>query len=178
MATPNFWDMLGYTNNALIFQEAFSSASNVFVTDNPPYTRENFLKLFPKFLIGDVGLCVEENYLPNYVFNMFMHMADKALKYKRYGSQWEYFMGLYIAHFATLYFQATQGDAGSSAALASAAPSGVATSKSVDGLSISYDLLGVSDDLAGYGTWKLTAFGQQLATLTKMYGAAGMWVNG
>ena len=51
-------------------------------------------------------------------------------------------------------------------------------SKSVDGLSISYDLLGITDDLQGYGTWKLTAYGQQLVTLTKIYGHAGMWVNG
>ena len=46
------------------------------------------------------------------------------------------------------------------------------------GLSISYDLLGITDDLQGYGTWKLTAYGQQLVTLTKIYGHAGMWVNG
>ena len=87
-------------------------------------------------------------------------------------------MGLYIAHMSVLYLKANQGDPTSLGAIQSSVPSGVATSKSVDGLSISYDLLGTTDDFAGYGTWKLTTYGQQLITLTKMYGNSGMWVNG
>ena len=87
-------------------------------------------------------------------------------------------MCLYIAHNLTLYLRTQAGDASAANALQGALPTGVATSKSVDGLSISIDLLGVSDDLHGYGTWKTTTYGQQLATLTKAYGHAGMWVNG
>ena len=87
-------------------------------------------------------------------------------------------MCLFIAHYCILYLQTQKGDANSLAALQGSMPSGIATSKSVDGLSISYDLQGVAEDLAGYGTWKYTIYGQQLATLTKPYGGAGMWVNG
>lgn len=70
-----------------------------------------------------------------------------------------------------------QGEPGAQAALQGSVPRGIATSKSVDGLSISYDMMEVTNDLAGYGTYKLTIYGQQLATLTKNYGHAGMWVN-
>ena len=116
--------------------------------------------------------------IPVAFFNLILSMANKSIKYDRYYDSWKYLMCLYIAHFCVLYLQTQKGDADSQKALQGALPTGVATSKSVDGLSISYDLLGISDDLNGYGTWKYTAYGQQLATLTKMYGIAGMWVNG
>lgn len=169
----DFWSMLGYTNNALIMMEAFGGSSPIMKGDNPPYTLEMFKSTFPVFLIGN-----EEGQIPEAVFNLFASMADAAIKQKRYKSQWEYLMGLFIAHHLALYLKTQDGEPGAAAALRGSLPSGVATSKSVDGLSISYDLLGVADDLAGYGTWKLTSYGQQLATLTRIYGHSGLWVNG
>ena len=72
-----------------------------------------------------------------------------------------------------------QGDPSAENALKGSIPAGIASSKSVDGLSISYEFMGLQEDFAGYGTWKLTTYGQQLITLTKAYGhAGGMWVNG
>lgn len=165
--------MLGYTNNAYMMMEAFRSSSNVVLTDNPEYTLCMFRKTFPIIPVGE-----GEQEVPEAVFNLFKAMADKAIKKDRYFSAWEYLMGLYIAHMSILYLKANQGDPSSLAAIQSSVPSGVATSKSVDGLSISYDLLGTAEDFAGYGTWKLTTYGQQLITLTKMYGHSGMWVNG
>lgn len=173
----NFWNMLGYTNNAKIMMEAFESPSNVILTDNPEFTLVDFTSVFPVFKITDDIIDGEIN-IPVVFFNLILSMANKSIKYDRYYDSWKYLMCLYIAHFCVLYLQTQKGDADSQKALQGALPTGVATSKSVDGLSISYDLLGISDDLNGYGTWKYTAYGQQLATLTKMYGIAGMWVNG
>lgn len=175
MAYVDFWSMLGYTNNAWMMMEAFGGSSNVILTDNPEYTQAMFLAMFPVF-----KLVTEEDPtgIPVPVFNLFKAMADKTIKYDRYKGQWEYLMGLYIAHYLTLYLQTQSGTPGAQAALQGALPRGVAQSKSVDGLSISYDFMDMANDLAGYGTYKLTAYGQQLATLTKIYGHAGMWVNG
>lgn len=173
MARFDFWTMLGYTNNAYMFMDAFGGASNVILTDNPPYTLDNFKTIFPMFPIGDA-----EGDIPLPVFNLFLAMANKAIKKKRYGTSWEYIMGLYIAHYLTLYLQTQNGVPGAQGVLQSSLPSGVAQSKSVDGLSISYDLLGMSEEFAGYGTYKNTIYGQQLITLTRYYGGAGMWVNG
>ena len=174
MAYIDFWSMLGYTNNAQIMMEVFGNPSNIILTDNPEYTQEMFSSVFKVFVISDE----EKDGIPTYVFKLFKSMADKAIKYDRYKSHWEYLMGLFIAHNLSLFLQTQNGDPSALAALQSSKPSGVATSKSVDGLSISYDLLGVSEDLAGYGSWKLTVYGQQLATLTKIYGHSGMWLNG
>lgn len=173
MAYIDLVSMLGYSNNATMMMETFRGSSNVIITDNPEYTCCDFKNVFPLFVIGE---SVDE--IPVEVFNLFKAMADKAIKYDRYKTSWKYCMGLYIAHNLTLYLKASQGDPGTQAVLASSLPVGIASSKSVDGLSISYDFMGAAEDYAGYGTWKLTTYGQQLITMTKMYRGAGMWVNG
>lgn len=179
MANINIWGMLGYNNNATMLMEAFKGASNVILTDNPPFTKDDFLGYFPIFPIGVDNKDADGNYIPEELFNLFFVMADKSIKYDRYKSNWKYMMCLYIAHMMTMYMQMINNpeDVSVANALRGALPTGVATSKSVDGLSISYDLLG-TDDMAGYGTWKLTKYGQMLITLTKIYGKPGMWVNG
>lgn len=174
MGYLNYWNLLGYSNNALMMMEAFNTPSSIILTDNPEFTLDDFNTIFPVFKISDT----EEDSIPVPVFNLFYVMADKAIKYDRYKSHWKYLMCLFIAHHLTLYLQTQQGDPGAQAALQHSVPSGVATSKSVDSLSVSYDLQGVAEDLAGYGTWKYTIYGQQLATLTKIYGHSGMWING
>ena len=169
-------ELLGYVNNADINLVDFKSASNIYVSDNPEYTVDDFKKFFPLFVI-DMSPD-SPGYIPKEVFNLFKDMADASIKEKRYCSSWKYFMSLYIAHMLTLYLKTSQGDPTAQNALASSINSGIAISKSVDGLSITYDMLGMAEDLKGYGTWKLTIYGQQLATLTRMYSLGGMWVNG
>lgn len=173
MSNITIQNILGDSNNAYMMMELFRNASNVILTDNPEFTLSDFTSVFPIFVIAD---STDES-IPIEVFNLFYNMANSSLKYDRYKSVWKYCMCLYIAHYLTLYLQTQNGDAGSQEALAGALPRGVASSKSVDGLSISYDFMGAAEDLAGYGTWKYTIYGQQLATITKGYGSAGMWVN-
>ena len=170
MAEITIQNILGDSNNAYEMMEVFRSASNVILTDNPEFTIDDFDNIFPVFNV--------KNDIATEVYNLFYNMANKSLKYDRYKGSWKYFMCLYIAHFLTLYLQTQNGDPSSQAALAGAMPRGVASSKSVDGLSISYDFMDAASDLSGYGTWKYTIYGQQLATLTKLYGHGGMWVNG
>ena len=177
MPIPDLWQMLGYQNNATMFMEAFNGVSNTILTDNPQFTKDDFTSIFHVFPISDT-FDPENPSIPTPFFELVLVMADKAIKYDRYKGQWKYLMCLYLAHYFTLFLQTQKGDADAQSALQGALPTGVATSKSVDGLSISYDLMGMTDDLQGYGTWKLTAYGQQLVTLTKIYGHAGMWVNG
>lgn len=163
-----FWRAVGGTNNGRELSQIFCGVPNVYLTDNPDFTKADFLETFPVF---------ESSEIPDGVFDMFLSMANASIKEKRYKSQWKYLMCLYIAHFVTLYLQTQTGNPEAADAVAAAMPRGVAVSKSVDGLSISYDFQDTAD-LAGYGTWTLTTYGRQLATLTKAYGAAGMWVNG
>lgn len=174
----DFWKMLGVTYNAKIFMEAFGGASNVILTGNPPFEKSDFVEIFSVFPIGESNKDENGSFIPDEAFNLFIAMANAAIKYDRYKTSWKYFMCLYIAHYCTLFLQMITNplDLSASQALKGAMPKGIATSKSVDGLSISYELI-QSDALQDYGTWGLTAYGQQLATLTKIYGHGGMWVN-
>ena len=173
MANIDLVSMLGYTNNAYIMVEAFRSSANVILTDNPEYTKEMFLESFPVF-----SASFDDDTIPEYVFNLFVGMAQASIKKDRYNSAWEFLMGLYIAHNLVLYMRTQQGDPSAANALKGSLPVGIASSKSVDGLSISYEFMGLQEDFNGYGTWKLTTYGQQLITMTKYFGRAGMWING
>ena len=173
MANIDLVSMLGYTNNAYIMVEAFRSSANVILTDNPEYTKEMFLESFPVF-----SASFDDDTIPEYVFNLFVGMAQASIKKDRYNSAWEFLMGLYIAHNLVLYMRTQQGDPSAANALKGSLPVGIASSKSVDGLSISYEFMGLQEDFNGYGTWKLTTYGQQLITMTKNFGRAGMWING
>lgn len=174
MANMTIQNILGDSNNAYIMMEVFRSASNVILSDNPEFTLCDFTSIFPVFIISD---SIQDS-IPIEVYNLFYNMANASIKYKRYYNSWKYCMCLYIAHYLTLYLQTQNGDPGAQSALAGAIPKGIASSKSVDGLSISYEFMGAAEDLEGYGTWKYTIYGQQLATITKMYGHGGVWVNG
>lgn len=165
----DFQNMLGYTNNALIFNEVFNSSSNIFITDNPSFDlAEDFYPIYPQF----------KDLIPNAVAKMFYTVADASLKEARFHEVWKFMMCLYIAHLSTLYLQTFNNDPTASSVLQQALPRGAASSKSVDGLSISYEFFDSSSDLHGYSTFKYTIYGQQLATYCKMYGHGGMWVNG
>ena len=173
MANIDLVSMLGYTNNAYVMVEAFRSSANVILTDNPEYTKEMFLESFPVF-----SASFDDDTIPEYVFNLFVGMAQASIKKDRYNSAWEFLMGLYVAHNLVLYMRTQQGDPSAANALKGSLPVGIASSKSVDGLSISYEFMGLQEDFNGYGTWKLTTYGQQLITMTKNFGRAGMWING
>lgn len=176
----DFYNMLGSNFNALMFMESPAGVSNIVLTDNPPFTKEDFMGVFPNFPVGSENADEQGNYIPNEAFTLFLLMANKAIKYDRFKSQWKYMMCLYVAHMMVLYMQMIQNPNDDSMAnvLRNALPTGISTSKSVDGLSISYDLMGLENDFSGYGTWKLTKYGQQLITLSRIYGKPGMWVNG
>lgn len=174
MANMTIQNILGDSNNAYIMMEVFRSASNVILSDNPEFTLCDFNSVFPNFIISD---SVKDS-IPLEVYNLFYNMANASIKYKRYYNSWKYCMCLYIAHYITLFLQTQNGDPGAQSVLAGAIPKGIASSKSVDGLSISYEFMGAAEDLEGYGTWKYTIYGQQLATITKMYGHGGVWANG
>lgn len=174
MAYLDLYAMLGINTTATMCMIDIFKSGCIITTDNPSYTLQDFKGVFPVFPIGS-----NEGDIPEEVFNLFLGMANGAIKYDRYKSSWKLLMGLYIAHFLTLYLRTQSGDTGASTALSGALPTGLVSSKSVDGLSLSYDFTWANDqDFTGYGTWKQTEYGQQLITLTKPFGHVGMWING
>ena len=155
--------MYGEVNSSQII----ANASNIRTGENPSYTVGDFLAVYPQF----VGLIDES------ILQMYIDFATACIKKARYHSSWKICMGFFVAHFASMYMQGTA-DAGSSASqvLAAAQAKGLNTSETVGDVSVSIDYSSIGEDLNGWAQWKLTIYGQQLASIAKMMGRAGMAV--
>jgi hypothetical protein len=154
-------------------QSIVSNASNLRTGDNPPYTVDNFVSAYPQFGPDGSG-----NYLvPQPVLQAFITLADASIKEARYHDAWQLCMGLFVAHFAALWLEGTA-QAGSPAAqvLEAAKARGLRTSESVGEVSAGYDFSAIVQDLDGWAAWKLTIYGQQLATIARLVGKGGMVV--
>lgn len=144
-----------------------AQAGNIKIRENPLYTLDDFLTFYPQF----AGL------LPDVVLNNFLELGQACVSKQRFGKMWQLAIGLFIAHFCTLYLQ-NVAEPGTEAAdvLNAAQAAGVVTSESADGVSYSMDTSMLSQDLAGWAAFKLTAFGSQFATIAKLVGKGGMYV--
>ncbi|MCL2084421.1 MAG: DUF4054 domain-containing protein [Oscillospiraceae bacterium] len=166
-----------------------AGASNIRGGDNPPFTVADFQAIYPQFWEaatepGDPDAdppvkpsTVYTPYVPEDVIDMYVQMADACVKIRRFHAAWKMCMGLFIAHFLTLYMQTMAENATQQAVAAAGRTKGLMASKSVDGVSASYDFSAVMQDLDGWAAWKLTAYGVQYATLAKAYGMGGMRVS-
>lgn len=151
-------------------------ASNLKGGDNPPFTPHDFKKLYPHFFESTRGNRLKP-LVPLDVIKMYIELAHSSIKKSRYHEGWEMCMGLFVAHFVTMYMQASADPDGGTAAAAQAGQTkGFIASEAVDGVSVSYDFSQILSDLDGWAGWKATTYGVQLATLAKLYGMGGMYV--
>jgi hypothetical protein len=85
--------------------------------------------------------------------------------------------GLFVAHWITLYMETYSDTPLTPAELRRiASTQGEISSKSVDGVSVSYGQRGGDADLVGWSSMKDTVYGQQFASLAKLMGMGGMYV--
>ena len=143
-----------------------SQASNIKKEEHPEYTKETFLLLYPQF----------RGVLPAAALDMYVDLGLSCVNYKRFNRMWKAAIGLFIAHFCTLYLQSMQPEGtDASQVLASASSAGMVTSESADGVSYSRDGSALND-LNGWAAFKMTTFGVQFATMAKLVGRGGMYV--
>jgi hypothetical protein len=142
-------------------------ASGIVIGTNPPYSAADFLGMYPQF----DNKCVPEPVLVAYI-----SLASACLVQARWCDMWQVAMGLFIAHYITLYLQTASAPPGSTAAqiAGTGLAFGVKVAKSVGDLSISYQILEAGLDQ--WGAYNLTAYGQQLATLANAVGSGILWV--
>ncbi|ATM96195.1 Uncharacterised protein [Yersinia frederiksenii] len=97
-----------------------------------------------------------------------LSLADNLLDENLLGNMFPYLVELFVAHYMTLQAKDMQ-----SAALggASGATSGVAASKSVDKVSVSYDNSATLNPDAGF--WNFTRYGAEFYQIILMFGAGG-----
>ncbi len=147
---------------------AISNATGIRDGVNPPFTLEDFKEIYPQF-VGEA--------VPDVVLEMYLELAHSAIKEARWHSYWKMAMGLFIAHFATLWAMGTAQPNSTAADVVSAGEArGLVASKSVGGVSISVDYNTIISGLNAWAAWNATQYGTQLATLAKMVGKGGMQI--
>lgn len=132
------------------------------------YTLEEFQSFYPQF---------DGEAVPEAVLEMYLELGENAVQKTRWRSYWKLAMGLFVAHFATLWAMGA-GSPGSTAAevIQAGEARGLTTSKSGGGISISKDYSAITSGLDGWAAWNQTQYGTQLATLSKMVGKGGMQI--
>lgn len=147
--------------------QILADASNIRTGENPSYSVGDFLDVYPQF----------ESVIANEIIQMYIDFATACVKEARYHSSWKICMGFFVAHFVALWLQGTA-DPGSTArqVLAASEAKGLNTSEAVGDVSVSTDYTSIGNDLNGWAAWKLTIYGQQLASISKMLGKGGMVV--
>jgi hypothetical protein len=132
-------------------------------------TKEEFLTLYPQFNSGNI---------PEAVLTMYLDLANKSIQEARWHEYHKVAVGLFTAHCCTLWLEgSTPNNAGAAEITAAGAAKGLVGSKSVSGVSVSYDNSSIFSDFAGYGSWKLTKYGLQLLSLLQIVGkgAIAVW---
>lgn len=156
--------------------QVVGNASNIRIGGNPSYAVEDFLAFYSQFGTPK-GIDATPN-MPRQVIQLYIDLAQRSIHQVRYGGAWQIAMAYFVAHFCTLWVRSCVSvDAGKDAIVAAGQTQGIITSESVDGVSYSMDINSIMQDLEGFGAWKTTEFGVQLATFAKLYGKGGMVVQ-
>lgn len=147
--------------------QVISDASNIRTGENPSYAVADFLSVYPQF----------NSIIPTPVIRLYIELADAAIKEARWHKAWKIAISLFVAHWCTLWLRNSADPTdGKDAIVQAGQTNGIITTESVDGVSYSMDINTAMDDLKGYGMWKTTDYGAQLATLATTYGKGMMLV--
>lgn len=174
MTQPDFGQLLNNPLDVSSVMGISSNASNIRIGDNPPYALTDFYAMYPQY--GPAGAPPTQP-IGEPILQMLINLANASIQEARWHESWKMAMSLFVAHFATLWLQGTAAPGSSAAAVMQAGQAkGLYTSKSVGDVSTSIDYSAVASDLEGWAAWKLTNYGQQLATMGKLVGKGGMYV--
>lgn len=148
-----------------------AQASNIGQTQGN-YTAQQFQEDFPQFFTPD-GVSL----VPTTMLTEIINMANACVQPDKWLESWRYAVGLYVAHYATLYLR-TYAPSNTTAqqAAASGALVGVVKSATLGDSSVSYDTSAVTKGTEDWGDLNSTTYGQILANRAKLIGMAGTLV--
>lgn len=173
---PSLAQFLGVRENA---------ANISFRANTQVYTVEMFLADFPQFGkevtddSTDPPTVTVVPTIPEGMLELFIQMANAAIKEEVWGASWRYAMGLFVAHYAALYALAyypssPDNDAGTGAG--SGQVTGVVTAAKLGDASVTYDATATTGDTEDWGAWNATGYGQLLITMARPLVAGGMYI--
>lgn len=135
------------------------------------YTAEQFQQDFPQFFSPD-GVSL----VPCSMLTEIINMANASVQPDKWLESWRYAVGLYVAHYATLYLRTyAQSSPTAAQAAASGALVGVVKSATLGDSSVSYDTSDLTKGTENWGDLNATTYGQMLANRAKLIGAAGSY---
>jgi hypothetical protein len=143
------------------------------------YTADMFLSDFPQLYkkTEEEGETVYTPLIPQSMLDQFIQQANESIIPSRWGTQWRYAAGLFVAHWSVLYLKTYSDGSPNAQVVASMADQkGNVSSATMGDTSISYDNKAVNEGTSKWGTWNATQYGAQLATMARMIGIGGMYV--
>lgn len=113
--------------------------------------------------------------VPLFVVQAYLNLANASLMSSRWREMWPIAMGWYIAHFLTLYLQAS-GNVNSTPGqiAAQGLEQGITASQSAGSVSFTQENLVA---LQSWGAWTKTAFGTQLISQAQVVGAGAVYIR-
>jgi hypothetical protein len=154
-------------------------ASNIVPNNISVYTVEMFMEDFPQFTNQNntVDPPTYTSLIPQTILAQFIEMANNAIQEARWFTKWRYAMGLFIAHYATLYLRAySDGSPNAQTAAASGTVLGPVKSAALGNSNVSYDTTAVVKATEEWGAWNSTTYGQMLVTEARLVGMGGSFI--
>lgn len=147
-----------------------AAAANIGQTTGS-YTREMFKEDFPQFFNAEGA-----SLLPETMLGEIINMANASVQPDKWGETWRYAVGLYVAHYVTLYLRTySESSATPQQAAASGALVGVVKSATLGDASVSYDTSAITAGTEDWGDLNSTIYGQMLANRAKLVGMGGSY---
>lgn len=136
------------------------------------YTAEMFQEDFPQFFNA-----VGESLIPETMLNVFINRANSAIQPDKWLDEWRYAVGLYVAHYSTMYLS-TYSSSSETPAQAAATGSlvGVAESATLGDASVTYNTDALIKGTEDWGSLNATKYGQMLASEARLIGMGGTYV--
>jgi hypothetical protein len=158
-----------------IFPESgaeIGNATGLYPNSNPPYAISDFLAVYPQFGTSSTGTQV----IPTTIIQNFINMATSSLNQARWQDLWMMGMPLYVAHFCSLYLQTMASADDATAVIRERGTAvGFTTEEHAKDMSVTKTYAGAQKG-SQPSNWELTAFGQQLKSLSTMVGMGEMYV--
>ena len=152
-----------------------AAAANIGQTQGN-YTAEQFQQDFPQFFTAatetEPAVCL----VPETMLAEIINMANASVQPDKWLESWRYAVGLYVAHYATLYLR-TYAESSPTAAQAAASGAlvGVVKSATLGDSSVSYDTTALTKGTEDWGDLNATTYGQMLANRAKLIGMGGTY---
>ena len=135
------------------------------------YTVEQFQADYPQFFTAD-GISL----LPPSMLCKIIDMANTAVQPDKWLDEWRFAVGLYTAHYVTLFLRGYSPSSDSpQQAAASGALVGVVKSATLGDSSVTCDTSAITAGTEDWGDLNSTTYGQMLANRAKLIGAAGSY---